>query len=254
MKLQLYYPVKRHIVGQKFGETAYLDYYKNNGVYFTGHNGMDLSAAHGQEVRASHGGIVEVQVDTKQGHGVVIVSDTPFEYKGGEAYFKTIYWHLIDNIPVKTGDKVTAGEVIGYADSTGLSTGDHLHFGLKPMAKNPNGTYYNLEPTNGYTGAIDPAPYFNGLYAEDLKIPKFIFNKDLSFGDRNEDVRQLQLRLQRDGYFPRDVTATGLYGSITKQAVYDFQMENIVDLSWMARNVFRGYYCSEKTRKALNAL
>ena len=71
---------------------------------------------------------------------------------------------------VKTGQKVVAGDLIGYADSTGLSTGDHLHFGLKPQAWNETDwSWFNVEQGNGYGGAIDPTPYFNHFFAEDAK-------------------------------------------------------------------------------------
>ena len=63
-----------------------------------------------------------------------------------KAHAKTIYWHLIKEIPVKVGQKVQAGDVVGYADNTGFSTGDHLHFGLKPQEKGENDwTWVNIE-------------------------------------------------------------------------------------------------------------
>ena len=55
---------------------------------------------------------------------------------------------------------------MGTADNTGCSTGAHLHFGLKPIAQGENDwTWTNSEQTNGYFGAIDPAPYFVGISA-----------------------------------------------------------------------------------------
>lgn len=258
MKLELYYPVKPYIIGQKFGETAFLDYYKSNGVIFSGHNGIDLAAIHGEEVRAAHDGIIDVQVDEKQGHGVVITTDKEYEYKDGTAYFRSIYWHLIDNIPVKKYQKVKAGDVIGYADSTGLSTGDHLHFGLKPAKLVPGGSIdrletYNIEADNNMQGAIDPTLYFNGKYASDLGA-KFIFTKDLQYGQTNDDVRQLQRRLQSLGYFPRAQEPTGFYGPVTREAVFSFQQDYITGLSWWATWIGRGKYCSSQTRAALNNL
>ena len=45
--------------------------------------------------------------------------------------------HMIYYV-VSTGDYVAAGQVIGYVGSTGLSDGNHLHFGISY-----NGTYVN---------------------------------------------------------------------------------------------------------------
>jgi hypothetical protein len=240
--LELYYPAKPWYVNQKFGETANLEYYKNNGVIFVGHNGIDAATMHGQPLYAAHDGVVEVQVDVNQGHGVVLRTLEMFRYKERGAYFKTIYWHMIDNIPVKTGQVVKAGELIGYADSTGLSTGDHLHFGLKPLRKRSDGTFYNVEEGNGTHGAIDPAPYFNNKYASDLSA-KFVFKNDLEFGNRNPDVKQLQMRLKALGYFPQGVECTDFYGVTTRESVFKFQKDHLV-LSWWARYVHRGWYCS----------
>lgn len=43
---------------------------------------------------------------------------------------KTQYCHLATEPPLKVGDKVTAGQVIGIQGSTGWATGKHLHFAL----------------------------------------------------------------------------------------------------------------------------
>jgi murein DD-endopeptidase MepM/ murein hydrolase activator NlpD len=249
MKLQLFYPIKPMVISQQFGETSFLPYYEKNGVYFAGHNGVDLVAFHGQEVRASHDGVVEVQVDDKQGHGVVITTNDYFEYKGWSYRFKTIYWHLIDNIPVVSGQKVKAGDVIGYADSTGLSTGDHLHFGLKPLKL--NGT--NLEPNNGYQGAIDPTPYFIDEYAADIgKIKQEYFKNNLQRGDDNSDVLELQKMLQNLGYLTR-ADLLGIYGPRTQQAVYRFQQDFGVPLT-LTDKIYQGKYFGPKTRKVANRL
>jgi hypothetical protein len=54
------------------------------------------------------------------------------------------------------------------ADNAGFSTGDHLHFGLKPefVQEEQPWTRYNVEQDNGYMGAISPAPYFSKLSVE----------------------------------------------------------------------------------------
>lgn len=261
MKLSLYYPVKPFYVTQKFGETAFLDYYKNNGITFTGHNGIDMVAHHGEPIRASHDGYAYYEIDSKQGHGVVLYSKNMYELLDGtKSYIKTIYWHMVDPAkepqyasPIidKNGIEVKTGDVIGYANSSGLSTGDHLHFGLKPVALGePKHTWYNVLQDNGYQGAIDANPYFNGIFAEDAN--NFVFNKDIELGDKNEDVRQLQKKLKNLGYFT-GIFMTDYYGEKTREAVFKFQLEH-VKMGWWARNVFRGMYCHKLTREVLNKL
>lgn len=167
MKLQLQYPVKVVHFNQKFGLNA-TGIYQKQGM--TGHNGIDFMATHGTPVYASHDGIASFQIDNAGGHGVVIITDKQFDYEGGQAFFKSIYWHLVDGLkepkymsPIadKTGFvNVKEGDLIGYADNTGISTGSHLHYGLKPVAQGENQwVWYNLEQKNGYNGAIDPLPY-----------------------------------------------------------------------------------------------
>lgn len=165
MKFQISYPFDTHLPSQVFGANP--DFYSQpqyGGI--KGHNGIDFIAQHGYPVYATHDGMAEFQIDPGGGHGVVITTENEFEYKDGTAQFKTIYWHLVDGVkepqlkspfegaPVT---RVKNGDLIGYADNTGASTGDHLHFGLKPIK---NGV--NIEQNNGFLGAIDPTPYFDG--------------------------------------------------------------------------------------------
>ncbi len=164
-KLSLWYPVKPAIIRQPFGANG--DYYKKWGIPILGHNGIDFPAAHGQRVYAAHEGTVTLAGDDGSGgYGVVIGTNHKYAYLGGESYFKSIYWHLIPQIPVKVGTRVDIGDCIGFADSTGLATYPHLHFGLKPVALGElDWMWYNTE--NGYNGAIDPLPYFNGYFSQD---------------------------------------------------------------------------------------
>ena len=174
-KLELYFPVKPWLITQIFGVNG--DYYKKYGV--NGHNGLDIEANNGQIVRASHDGeVVYAGVDSSEGWGVVIRTTEPMEYNNGVAYIKSIYWHLIKTIPVKVGQKVKVGDIVGYADNTGASNGDHLHFSIKPQARGENDwTWWNVEQNNGFAGAIDPQPFFNKYYAEDVQVVVGIYGK-----------------------------------------------------------------------------
>jgi murein DD-endopeptidase MepM/ murein hydrolase activator NlpD len=87
------------------------------------HGGIDLPVASGTPIYAAHNGsICEISDKPTQGLGVVIYDAVQ--------RIKTVYWHLL-SFPVKIGDRVKQGDLIGLSDNTGYSTGNHLHFELK---------------------------------------------------------------------------------------------------------------------------
>lgn len=45
-------------------------------------------------------------------------------------------------------------------------------------------------------------------------------------GERSDNVAAIQSELKNKGYFPKNVSSTGYYGSITKRAVMNFQLAN----------------------------
>lgn len=173
-KLELWQPIKPFVMGQGFGiENTMPDMVeKYKAIGLKGHNGYDLQAYHGKPVRAAHAGkIVLAGPDGSNGYMVVVRTLEKFDYKDGQAYFKTLYGHLLKEIPVTVGQIVKVGDVIGLADNSGFSFGDHLHFGLKPEEVGEGESmWYNLEPSNGYYGAIDPTPYINNRPAEDFEL------------------------------------------------------------------------------------
>ena len=178
-RLELWYPLDNWFVTQGFGQCNYgvCDFYKSIGL--KGHNGMDCAASHGQIVRAAHDGVVTFAgEDGSSGVGVVIRTHDKRQYGLDGAYFKTIYWHLKkDGVKVKVGQSVKVGDVIALADNTGHSTGDHLHFGLKPVYKGEQDwEWWNVAQENGYKGAIDPQQYFNGFFAKDARTVTQTYN------------------------------------------------------------------------------
>ena len=89
------------------------------------HDGMDIAAQAGTAVGAAADGTVyTVYEDETMGMTVVISHD------GG---YTTKYASLAQDVPVKAGDTVTAGQTIGYVGSTALfesAIGDHVHFSV----------------------------------------------------------------------------------------------------------------------------
>jgi murein DD-endopeptidase MepM/ murein hydrolase activator NlpD len=82
-------------------------------------------------------------------------------------YFKSLYCHLNKgSFRVTPGDNVKTGDIIALADNTCMSTGSHLHFGLKPILpgrRSGSGAISNR--AMDYNGAIDPALYRTGTAA-----------------------------------------------------------------------------------------
>lgn len=237
-------PLERMVLTQGFGDgetaPALLEKYKTMGL--VAHNGHDYFAYDGWPVYAAHDGVVTFSGhDGGGGLGVVITTHEPFEYDGGKAFMKTISWHLKEgSICVLAGQNVTRGQKIAEADNTGMSTGSHLHFGLKPvMNKGAGYEWETVDMNNGFKGAIDPTPYF-------VK-----FQKPMKFGEQSQNVRDMQDFLKEKGFFTAQ--GTGYYGEITRKAVLNFQLK-YCDLSWYEKNVLRGNRVGEKTLKALNDL
>lgn len=126
-----------------------------------GHNGLDIRAYHGEPVYASAEGFVEeVETEEARGLGLGIITEKKYDCieTGKESHFKLRYWHLQGFI-VKKGDHVKVGDVIGWADNTGYSSGDHLHLELKPVEQK-KGKWINTLQDNGFNGAVNPKPYF----------------------------------------------------------------------------------------------
>ncbi len=133
---------------QKFGETL-LDY-SHFGLKF--HNGIDWAAPKGTPVYAVHDGNIQF-ITENENYGTGYGKNIRLYFDEEGYTWDCVYGHLdrYEGLP----RAVKAGEIIGYVDSTGFSTGNHLHFGIR-RAKNGAIENYN----NGVFGYFDPAPYF----------------------------------------------------------------------------------------------
>ncbi len=86
------------------------------------HNGIDMRARQGDRIRAAASGTV-IWSGVRGGFGNTVMID----HGGGMV---TLYAHQ-SRLAVSVGEKVKAGETIGYIGSTGVSTGPHLHFEVR---------------------------------------------------------------------------------------------------------------------------
>jgi len=100
------------------------------------HNGVDLAAPGGSPILAAYDGqVIAAGYSSSMGNYVMI--------DHGDSLY-TIYMHA-SAMYVSKGDYVTRGQQIGAVGTTGRSTGNHLHFGVRL-----NGAY------------VDPMSYISG--------------------------------------------------------------------------------------------
>ncbi|MGB0732568.1 MAG: OapA family protein [Pontibacterium sp.] len=96
------------------------------------HKGTDYAARTGTPIKASGDGRIAFQ-GTKGGYGRTVILQ-----HGGN--ITTLYAHMSRyRKGLKTGSRVTQGQVIGYVGQSGLATGPHLHyeFRLNGVHRNP---------------------------------------------------------------------------------------------------------------------
>ncbi|WP_018467162.1 M23 family metallopeptidase [Calidithermus timidus] len=103
------------------------------------HDGLDFPAPYGTPVHATAPGVV-IQAGWNGPFGQSITLDHGYGYR-------TLYGHL-SRLGARVGERLEAGEVLGWVGSTGRSTGSHLHY-----------TVFR------YGIAVDPMPYLDALAA-----------------------------------------------------------------------------------------
>ncbi len=104
-------------------------YGSNSSVRNHTHTGLDIAATSGTPIKAAADGTITFS-GTKSGYGKIIIID---HGNGVETY----YGHC-SKLYKKSGEYVSAGDVIAAVGSTGNSTGPHLHFEIRL-----NGKYVN---------------------------------------------------------------------------------------------------------------
>lgn len=84
------------------------------------HKGIDINASVGASIVAADGGTVVTVGNDPAGYGIYVA----IYHSDGRS---TLYAHM-NAAAVSSGQTVSQGQVIGYAGSSGVSTGPHLHF------------------------------------------------------------------------------------------------------------------------------
>jgi murein DD-endopeptidase MepM/ murein hydrolase activator NlpD len=120
-------PVRGYHLTGEFGDVS--------GLWSSVHTGLDFATGYGTPIRSvGDGVVVEAGYDGSYGNKTVVrLSD------GTELW----YCHQT-SIAVAVGQKLRAGQVLGYVGSTGNVTGPHLHLEAHPGGGAPVDPYVAL--------------------------------------------------------------------------------------------------------------
>jgi murein DD-endopeptidase MepM/ murein hydrolase activator NlpD len=113
-------PVSGYHLTARFGEVS--------GLWSHFHTGLDFAAPTGTEIRSiGPGRVVSTGFDGAYGNKTVVRLDEG-----------TVLWYCHQNaFAVRPGQRVRAGQLIGYVGSTGNTTGPHLHLEVHPHGGGP---------------------------------------------------------------------------------------------------------------------
>ena len=219
-------------VTQKFGDPRG-GYYLKYGL--KAHNGWDLAANRGMPLIAPADGQV-MQVIT--GAKPDLANQPPtgnytrffVQTEQSDTFIGFDFMHQL-SLAVTPGQQVVQGQYIGAVDSTGDSTGDHLHFGGaryrrlaagdQPGSGNPVRSFFGvsyeiLDYGNGYHGAFDIGEFFDDFSASP-KTPAA-----LRYGQPYSYAREAAFALNGSrSYAIRKAKETGVYNPTWWEEAYN---------------------------------
>lgn len=124
MAVQMKWPATCKVITQQYGV--------KNARYAKGyHTGLDIGCKAGSPIYAAHDGTV-ILAGWAGSYGNTV------EIRANDSLVTS--YHHMSRVAARKGQNVSAGTVIGYIGSTGMSTGPHLHFEVRINGKdvNPN--------------------------------------------------------------------------------------------------------------------
>ncbi len=190
-----------HRMTLDFGNT-YSDGSFHKGCDFTGNTSVD--DGYDYVVAIADGVVTSCQNSIKG-----VIKDTGTAGMGNYVYiehengYRSRYQHMkYGMVTVRKGDKVKAGQVIGYIGNTGNSTGRHLHFDISAPGKFSGGRYVSSQDRTYF----DPAPFITGaktLYKQTAKPNKSVLEVAKEIVDGKGDWgtgATRKARLEKAGY------------------------------------------------------
>jgi murein DD-endopeptidase MepM/ murein hydrolase activator NlpD len=135
------------------------------------HLGIDYAAPTGTPVWAAASGVVTFRGPAGGAGNMVMI-----RHAGG---IETAYMHLSKFASIKVGQRIDAKTVIGYVGTTGLSTGPHLHFGVKK-----NGVFVDPSKLAPMRGRPVPASQIEAFRSEAAKLGEQMTQAAIGLADQ----------------------------------------------------------------------
>jgi murein DD-endopeptidase MepM/ murein hydrolase activator NlpD len=175
-----------------------------------GHNGIDFAGLQGTPIVAPCKLWLTQTNDTDKGYGINVYGETATQNINGEYYKLEMVFGHFNSIVVSAGRWVQEGELLGYMGTTGFSTGNHLHFGIRPVWSKDGNNWQQMYFKNGYAGYIDPEPFMPHI-VWDLEE---ILNKDKSM---NLTDLEGEFVVEGNGKGRKGIVVKGILREITNE-------------------------------------
>lgn len=144
------WPTNERRVTQPFGVNAAA--YRPFGL--PGHEGVDFAAGTGTPITAVADGTISEVLQNHSAYGVTVRQMVEVEGRK----LRVTYAHgQVGSIKVKAGDVVKSGTVLMLADSTGNSSGSHLHITVTETGR---AAFVDELGRKWPSAIIDPSPFF----------------------------------------------------------------------------------------------
>ncbi|MCR4329548.1 MAG: M23 family metallopeptidase [Candidatus Roizmanbacteria bacterium] len=184
-----------------------------------GHNGLDYELPNNTEVIAPHNGkVIEAAFDST-GYGNYIKIESDIE--------GSVVAHLLKQV-VSVGQEVKEGQLIGYSDNTGFSTGPHLHWGYYRIPRNRQNGYLGFIDQTPFIDSVEPAPpttdrrdyWFDRMDSVTFMKP----HEEITDSEVEKFVTEYPSQLLRSGLWDQVCKLAGIEGDtnvVTEQELFD---------------------------------